>query len=209
MRDFPRLKFLLSLLAAAVLLFNAEALAQKRGALKLPAKNAPASSPKISFAPPRLVVQYGHERPIEAAAFSRDGRYAVTGSWDEGVAVLWDLEAGTEIRRFPDSERGGAQDGYMAVAVSPDNRLVAASSETGVRVFDVATGRVVKHLKDAKMGGGIILINLDFSDDGARLTAGGEVYEWATGRVVGRVRPRTEHERGEAATPDGRLVVEK
>ncbi|HWS56218.1 MAG TPA: WD40 repeat domain-containing protein, partial [Pyrinomonadaceae bacterium] len=200
----------LSLLAGSHIPFVASAAQGRRagGRKTTAARPAAASASKTPAAPPRLVVQYGHERPIESAAFSRDGRYALTGSWDEGVAVLWDLEAGAEIRRFPDSERGGAQDGYMAVAISPDNRLVAASSESGVRVFDVATGRVVRHLEDAKMGSELILINLDFSDDGARLAAGTEVYEWRTGRVVGKAKPRTEHQKGEAATPDGRLVVE-
>lgn len=158
---------------------------------------------------PRLVVQYGHGEAIDAVAFSRDGRYAVTGSWSEGVAVLWDVSEGAEIRRFAGNERGGAQDGYMAVALSPDNRLVAASSETGVRVFDVATGRLVRHLKDADMGGEVIFINLDFSDDGARLTAGPRVFDVATGRAVGKARPRTERERDRAAAPGSRLVIYK
>jgi WD40 repeat protein/uncharacterized caspase-like protein len=161
-------------------------------------------------APPRLVVQYGHTEPIEGAAFSRDGRYAVTGSWSEGVAVLWDTEAGTEIRRFPGNERAGAQDGYMAVAISADNRLVAASSETGVRVFDIATGRVVYHLKEAEMGGELLLINLDFSDDGSRLTAGRNIFDLATGRVVGPARnARSEVQRRDIETPDGRLTLEQ
>jgi len=225
MRIFPRPKFLPPLFVSAALLFvNVESPAQKRGArqpsprvsagaskrpAKMSSKNLAApSASKNSAALPRLVVQYGHGRPIEAAAFSRDGRYAVTGSWDEGVAVLWDLETATEIRRFAESGRGGAQDGHMAVAISPDNRLVAASSETGVRLFDVATGRLVKHLAQADMGRELILTNLEFSDDGARLTAGREVHEWRTGRVVGRAEPRTERDRDFAETPDGAWRVE-
>lgn len=200
MKRRPRPRLALSLLLLALAAPHGPAGAQKpmRGAAR------PAAA-----APPRLVVQYGHGQPVEGAAFSRDGRYLVTGSWDEGAAVLWDLEAGTEIRRFTENQRGGAQDGYMAVAVSPDNRLVAASSETGVRVYDVATGRVVRHLEDAKMGDEVILINLDFSDDGARLTAGHQVFDLASGRLVGKATPRTERERDEASAPGAGLSIRK
>ncbi|HEV3471066.1 MAG TPA: hypothetical protein VG148_17205 [Pyrinomonadaceae bacterium] len=203
MRAFPRLRFLLPLLAAAVSFLNVESPAQKAKASAAAARRQPAAA-----AAPRLVIQYGHAEPVDAAAFSRDGRYAATGSWSEETAVLWDLEAGAEIRRFAGNERGGAQDGYMAVALSPDNRLVAASSETGVRVFDVATGRVVRHLKSANTGSEVIFINLDFSEDGARLTFGPDVFELATGRVVGRAEMRGELARFDVATPDGSRIVE-
>jgi WD40 repeat protein len=49
---------------------------------------------------PRLVVPLGHSQSINAVAFSRDGKYIVTGGRDPAV-ILWEASSGVEIRRFP------------------------------------------------------------------------------------------------------------
>jgi WD40 repeat protein len=43
----------------------------------------------------------GHtlEAPVVEVEFSRDGVLALTGAWD-GVARLWDVTTGREIRQF-------------------------------------------------------------------------------------------------------------
>lgn len=68
-----------------------------------------------------------------AAAFVPDGRRAVTGSAtaDDGFVILWDVESGSEITRFPEQP---AQ--VRDIAVSPDGRFfVTAATDGSVRLF--------------------------------------------------------------------------
>src|SRR5262249_49685642 len=62
----------------------------------------------------------GHKGPVRSVAFSRDGRYALSGSgWPKGDRTmrLWDVATGAELHCF----RGHARD-VLAVAFAPDGR---------------------------------------------------------------------------------------
>src|SRR5262245_23826041 len=48
---------------------------------------------------PRLVPTLGPADAVNAASFSRDGKLLATGSSD-GVAILWDVATGNEVRRM-------------------------------------------------------------------------------------------------------------
>ena len=56
----------------------------------------------------------GHTGPVAEAAFSPDGKFALTSSLDK-TARLWDLQTGQEVRRFV-----GHTDSVFGVAFSPD-----------------------------------------------------------------------------------------
>ena len=47
---------------------------------------------------PEIFVQMGHSTIISTVAFSPDGRFAISGSWD--TLKLWDVKTGREIRTF-------------------------------------------------------------------------------------------------------------
>ena len=68
---------------------------------------------------------HGHSKDIYSVDYSADGQYVVSGSGDKR-AKLWDVNTGTCVRTFGDEE--GPKDGVTSVAVSPDNRYVAAGS---------------------------------------------------------------------------------
>jgi dipeptidyl aminopeptidase/acylaminoacyl peptidase len=70
----------------------------------------------------------GHGREVTALAFSPDGRWLATGSYDS-TARLWDLKADdpAENPRVL-SERKGA---VTALAISPDGRWLATNSYDG------------------------------------------------------------------------------
>jgi WD40 repeat protein len=79
----------------------------------------------------------GYGRYVWKVAFSPDGRYLATGSWDSTVKV-WDLKAPESAE--PVTLRGHAGVIY-GLAFSPDGRLVSASGYAGhgeVKVWDAS-----------------------------------------------------------------------
>jgi glucose repression regulatory protein TUP1 len=98
--------------------------------------------------------------------FARDGRTVASGGVD-GTVRLWDIETGTNIRTI------SVEDSVFSVAISPDNRLVAAgiSGFVGIRVWDIETGHPVQRLKgpDGHKGG---VFSVEFSSTGRELVSG-------------------------------------
>ena len=86
--------------------------------------------------PRRLFV--GHSAPVRAAVFSPDGKYMLTGSWDN-TARLWDVQTGKEVRQFI-----GHTANIWTVEFSPDGRYVLTGSwdETS-RLWDAQTGKEI------------------------------------------------------------------
>jgi WD40 repeat protein len=79
-----------------------------------------------------------HADNASCAAFSRDGRFLVTGGWD-GFVYLYDRRAGgpEPVRRY--ENRGGKVHG---VAIHPDGDAIAAASDDGtIRIWRVPAVR--------------------------------------------------------------------
>ena len=107
-----------------------------------------------------------HTDQVHAVAYSPDGRFAVTGSWDRTVR-FWDprtyQEAGAPIQ---------SPSIVNALAISPDSRLVATGGEDGiVRLWDTATRQSVG--KPVNVDGSY-LFSVAFSPDGRLIAAGSE-----------------------------------
>ena len=73
----------------------------------------------------------GHKGQVSGVAFSADGRWLATASWDETVRI-WDRRSLREIRRFPT-----AIGQLLALSLSPDGTRIAVSGASGnVLVID-------------------------------------------------------------------------
>jgi WD40 repeat protein/predicted Ser/Thr protein kinase len=72
----------------------------------------------------------GHSGGINAAAFSADGKQAVSGGTDRTIR-LWDVASGKEIRRFVDNKELVA-----ALAFSPDGKRVISGHVGANNTFD-------------------------------------------------------------------------
>lgn len=120
-------------------------------------------------------------------AFSPDGKLMASGGYDHDndnyFARLWDVETGTELRRFMHGKQGY---GIASLAFSPDGKTLATlGTQAGVllRLFDVDTGKLRRAFpKDT--GVRPDRGSVAFSPDGKTVAAAGSsirLYDVATG----------------------------
>lgn len=135
---------------------------------------------RVYFAETAEVFQIfkGYSDIVWDVAFSRDGRYILTGGDN---ARLWDINTGQEVHRF------GELAWVNAVAFSPDGRF-ALTGGKGVHLWNINTGQEVQHygepLYDVRA--------IAFSPDGRYLVTGGgeaandlsDSFEASTGNTV-------------------------
>jgi len=109
-------------------------------------------------------VQGAHLSLVESLAFSPDGRWIASGSFQE--VVLWDAQTGVLVKRLT-----GFAERVVALSFSPDGKLLAtgggAPTEDGeIKVFEVPEGNLVK---DIKNGHSDQVFGVAFSPDGTLL----------------------------------------
>jgi WD40 repeat protein len=127
------------------------------------------------------------DQPINSVAFSPDGQTALIGAGYEDVQViasgrliLWDVEAGAEIRRFE-----GQPYAVSAVAFNPDGRLAVSVGHGAMAIlWDVETGSEIRRFEDYWVDSpyGIeAYTDVAFSPDGKQIYAShddGNIIGW-------------------------------
>jgi RNA polymerase sigma factor (sigma-70 family) len=137
-----------------------------------------------------------HGSSVFFVAFLPDGKQVLSAG-EDGLARLWDVATGKEVRRF--GTPYPVPPLSLAVALSPDGKALATTcdGDDGVRLWDTATGRQTGQVKGLafsvafptdRLGGEgraawsralKTAFSLAFSPDGKTLAAGGP-----TGQVV-------------------------
>ncbi|NMC34731.1 MAG: CHAT domain-containing protein [Veillonellaceae bacterium] len=146
------------------------------------------------------ISRMSHDDYITSVAFSPDGKWVISGSWDHTVRV-WEAATGTEIARM-------THDGSVdSVAFSPDGKWVVSGSGDGTaRVWEAATGTEI-----ARMIHDGFVDSVAFSPDGKWVISGSgdntaRVWEAATGTEIARMT----HEHivhSVAFSSDGKWVI--
>ena len=107
----------------------------------------------------------GHQGAVRSLSFSVDGKQLVSGSEDR-TARVWDLErAGMAIRPLASSEN------TQMARFSPDGQLIAAGAGNRLRLWNAATGTLVREFSASGERGSIQSVTFSPTDN--RLLAAG------------------------------------
>lgn len=87
------------------------------------------------------IILKGHSRPVNALAFSRDGKMLASASMDKSIGI-WDMES-KKVKFFL---KGHTQSTYTVVFNKEGTLLASASADSTVGLWDVSKGRLSKSL---------------------------------------------------------------
>jgi WD40 repeat protein len=153
----------------------------------------------------------GHTHVVWCVAFSRDGRFALSGSKDHSMR-LWSVATGKQVRQFGHDAR------VMGVCFSPDGKWGLSSTGSGdVVLWELKTGRDLRHFK----GHTGFVECVAFSPDGRQILSvgadrtarlwdvrtGSEVRHWTTKEGAGFVHVAFSPEGRRALTGGSRGIV--
>ena len=85
---------------------------------------------------------YGHSAWVYAIAFSPDGRYLASGSYNKQIKI-WSPTDGTLLNTLE-----GHGDAVVALAISSDSKVLASGSwDNRIKLWQLGTGQILKTLK--------------------------------------------------------------
>lgn len=164
-----------------------------------------------------------HSGWVMSVAFSPDGTQILSGSFD-ATAKIWDAVTGKLIRTFDhkgtidrrekiDELTGEAVQTaadsrrvVSSVAFSPDGKHILTGSFDSMRLWDVASGAILRSFAHDKPHPGVL--SVAFAPDGSRVLSGGadktaKLWDTATGNLIFTLQGHFGPVNSVAFSPDG------
>ena len=152
---------------------------------------------------PEIVFNVGHADNIKSVAYSPDGKYIASGSWDKTIKI-WEAETGRLLRTLT----GHAGDIY-SVGYSLDGAYLASGSDDKtIRIWEVETGNCIKTLT----GHTSYVRSVTYSLDGAYLASGSwdktiKIWEMTTGECIRTFEGHTGYVNSVCYSSDGAYLA--
>ena len=156
-----------------------------------------------SKVPKALTINVGHSGDILSVAFSRDGKYIVSGGQDKTIK-LWEFQSGLKIKTFI-----GHTDRVTSVAFSPDGKQIISGSYDGdIKLWDSQSGQEIKTLKGYHWH----VTSVAFSPDGKQIISGGynnliKLWDSQSGEEIRTLKGHTDDVNSIAFSPDGKTIA--
>jgi len=149
-----------------------------------------------------------HQQAVQFLTFSPDGQLLASISVDRGVRV-WSVPDGSLVYRLTHPEEEAVERLPLRAAFSPDSKYLAVANDTGVQLWDMATGQAVYFVDSARNNASAALA---YSPDGKLLVGCGaqpliSVWEAATGKTLGLLPLPGQFCANVAFSPDGTLLL--
>src|SRR5262249_8032668 len=152
-------------------------------------------------------VQAAHLSIVESLAFSHDGKFLASGSFQE--VALWDVQTGMLRQQLT-----GFADRVVALAFSGNSKLLATGggppSEDGeIKVFEIPAGKLIV---DIKNGHSDTVFGVCFNPDATKLATCAadkfvKVFELPSGKFVKSFEGHTHHVLDVGWKADGKLLA--
>ncbi len=152
---------------------------------------------------PEIHVQLRHSAIVTSAAYSLDGKYVVSGSWDTSLK-LWDVSSGKEMRIFV-----GHSKPVDTVAFSSDGKYVLSGSQDNtIKLWDVSSGKEIKTF----IGHSGIVSSVAFSPDGKYIASGSshdtlKLWDVVSGKEIRTFIRPNEGVDSVVFSPDGKYIA--
>ncbi len=155
----------------------------------------------------KKAVKGAHVSLVESLAYSPDGKYLASGSYQE--VALWDARTGVLRKRIT-----GFAERVVTLAFSHDGKLLATgggvpSQDGELKVFDVASG---KQLHDVKNSHSDTVLGVCFSPDDKMLVSCGadkfvKTFDVASGKFLKSFEGHTHHVLAVGWSGDGKMLA--
>jgi WD40 repeat protein len=155
----------------------------------------------------KKVIKGAHSSIVESMAFSPDGKYLASGSFQE--VHLWDVKTGTLLQRLK-----GFAHNVVALTFSPDNKLLATAGgaqtqEGEIKFFEIGSWKQVGEVKN---GHSDTVYGISFSPDSKKIVSGSadkfvKVFDVPSGTFDRSFEGHTHHVLDVGWYTDGKLQL--
>jgi hypothetical protein len=145
----------------------------------------------------------GHADRVYSAAYSPDGKRALTASRDK-TARIWDASSGTQLTVL-----SGHDDEVMSATYAPDGeRIITASLDGTARIWDARTGRQLETLS----AHGARMLAAAYSHDGKRIVTASDdkttrIWDALSGDELAALPGHAGAVNSAVYSPDGSRIV--